>query len=141
MKSDLDNRLIAVLRVRGRIGVRRTIKETLERMNIPRVNSLALLFGNESNMGMIKKCNDFVTYGAISEEMLGKVIEKNGVKISKEDVNALMEGSKKPRELMRLPIRLKPPRHGHRSIKSGFSSGGAMGYRGDAMNDLLKRMV
>ncbi len=141
MKSDLDNKLIAVLRVRGRIGVRRTIKETLERMNVPRVNSLALLFGNESNMGMIKKCSDFVTYGAISEEMLNKIMEKKGIKTSKEDISALMEGSKKPKDLVHLPIRLKPPRHGHRSIKRGFSSGGAMGYRGDAVNELLKRMV
>ena len=43
MKSDLDNKLVAVVRVRGRIGVRRSINETLSRLNLTRVNSLALL--------------------------------------------------------------------------------------------------
>ncbi len=141
MKPEIDNKLIAVIRVRGRIGVRRSIKETLVRMNLNRVNSLALLFGTKSNIGMIKKCNDFVTYGAVNADMLGKLLAKKEAKASKEDVEALMSGKTKAKEVLSLPIRLKPPRHGYEGTKISFSNGGAMGYRGDKINELLYRMV
>ena len=44
---------------------------------------------------------------------------------------------------LRLNFRLKPPVHGFEKngIKKQFSLGGALGYRGDAMNDLLRRMA
>ena len=141
MKSDLDNKLVAVIRIRGTIGVRRTIKETLIRMNLNRVNSLALLYGNPSNLGMIKKCNDFVTYGEINADTLGKVLTKKGVKSSKEDVEKLLSGEKKAKEVLQLPIRLKPPRRGYEDTKTGFSRGGATGFRGEAINEILKRLV
>ena len=141
MKPELENKLIAVVRVRGTIGVRRSINETLSRMNCGRVNSLALLYGTKSNIGMIRKCNDFVTYGAIKEEILEKVLAKKESKLGKEDIKGLMEGSKRAKDLMSVPIRLKPPRRGYEGLKQGFSNGGALGYRGEKINELLSRMV
>ena len=141
MKSDMDNKLIAVVRVRGRIGVRRSINETLSRLNLPRVNSLALLFGTAPNLGMIKKCNDFVTFGEVNPEVLGRILKKKGAKLSKEDVDALLSGEKKAKEVISLPIRLKPPKHGLEDTKLAYTNGGTVGYRGAAINDLLKRMA
>lgn len=141
MKSDLDNKLVAVVRVRGKIGVRKNINETLSRLNVPRVNSAALLFGNASNLGMIKKCNDFITFGAIDAKTLEKLLAKKGVKPSKADLDALTSGVKKAKELLALPIRLKPPKHGWEDTKLSFSNGGSLGYRGEAINALLSRMV
>jgi large subunit ribosomal protein L30 len=140
MKSDLDNKLVAVVRVRGRIGVRRGINETLNRLGLKRVNSVALLFGNAPNLGMIRKCNDFVTYGEINLKVLEKVASKSGTKLGKDDAEALLSGKKKISESIKLPIRLKPPRHGYESTKLGYSNGGALGYRGDGINELLGRM-
>ena len=141
MKSDLDNKLVAVVRVRGRIGVRRSINETLSRLNLTRVNSLALLFGTAPNLGMIKKCNDFVTFGEISPEVLERVLKRKGAKAAKEDIDGLLSGEKKARDLLALPIRLKPPRHGFEDTKLSYSNGGSLGSRGEAINDLLKRMA
>ena len=141
MKSLLDNKLVAVVRVRGRIGVRRTINETLSRLNLDRVNCLALVFGTPSNLGMIKKCTDFVTFGEINSEVLGRVLKKKGAKATKEDIDALISGEKRAKEVLKLPIRLKPPRHGFESTKLSYPNGGAVGYRGEAINDLLKRMA
>ena len=141
MKSELENRLIAVVRVRGIAGVRKSINETLSRMNCSRVNSLSLMFGTKSNIGMIKKCNDFITYGPVSEQTVEKVIASKQVKVSKEDIGAVMDGKKRARDLMNVPIRLKPPRHGYEGIKEGFSNGGALGYRGEKINELISRMI
>src|SRR5271154_3658052 len=103
MKADLNNKLIAVIRVRGRIGVRRTIKETLSRLNVKKVNNLALIFGTKSNLGMIDKCKDFVTYGVIKEETLVKLLDKRGLKAGKEDITAILSGKKVAREVIKIP--------------------------------------
>jgi large subunit ribosomal protein L30 len=38
-------------------------------------------------------------------------------------------------------IRLKAPKGGWRSTKKPFALGGALGYRGRAINELAKRML
>jgi large subunit ribosomal protein L30 len=38
-------------------------------------------------------------------------------------------------------LRLSPPRKGHEGIKHSFTSGGALGERGDRIRDLALRMV
>ena len=38
-------------------------------------------------------------------------------------------------------FRLKAPKGGWRSTKRAYSLGGALGYRGRAINDLVRRMV
>jgi large subunit ribosomal protein L30 len=141
MKVNLEDKLIAIIRVRGRIGVRRSINETLDRLNLNRVNSLSLIFGTKSNIGMIKKCNDFITYGEINRDALEKVLSRKGSKSSGDDVNMVLSGKKKARDVLEVPIRLKPPKHGYEGTKQGFSDGGALGYRGEKINELLSRMV
>ncbi len=70
-----------------------------------------------------------------------KVLEKKEIKLAKEDFDALLQGKKKASELMPLPIGLRPPKHGYEGIKRHFNDGGALGYRGTKINDLIKRMV
>ena len=139
MKSNLENKLIAVVRVRGHMGVRREFNETMARLSLERINNLVLLYGTKSNIGMVKKVGDFVTYGEISKGMLERILSGKG--IAKEDALALSEGKKKPRDVIDIPIRLRPPKHGYEGIKSNFSQGGALGYRGEEINRLLERMV
>lgn len=141
MKAKSENKLLAVVRVRGRAAVRHDIKETLKRLNLNRVNNLALIYGSAPNMGMIKKCNDFVTYGEISEEVLEKLSERKGLKAKKEDLSGMLSGKKKPQEVARMPIRMHPPRRGYEGIKASFGNKGALGYRGEKINDLVKRMM
>ncbi|MDE1768149.1 MAG: uL30 family ribosomal protein [Candidatus Micrarchaeota archaeon] len=140
MKAELDNKLIAVIRVRGRSGVRRSISETMNRLNLRRVNNLALIFGTKANIGMIEKCKDFVTYGQIKEDTLVKLLEKKGSKAGKADAQALMSGKKVAKEIAKIPIPMHPPRRGYEGIKRGYSTGGALGYRGEDINELISRM-
>ncbi len=137
-----ENKLLAVIRVRGSVRVRQSILETLKRMNLNHVNNMVLVFANKSNMGMIKKCSDFVTFGEISKETLAKLFEKKGIKAEQTAVEELVKGSKSARDLeIATPIKMKPPKHGYEGIKEHFSTGGALGYRGDAINKLITRMM
>ncbi|MDE1860751.1 MAG: uL30 family ribosomal protein [Candidatus Micrarchaeota archaeon] len=140
MKMELENKLIAVIRVRGTIGVRHDISETLRRLNLGKPNNFTLVFGTKSNLGMIKQCSDFIAYGAISQERLEKILTRKGIKFGSDDVQGLISGKKRARDMMELPIRLHPPRRGYGSIKSPFSKGGALGYHGEEINDLIRRM-
>lgn len=141
MKNSLENKAIAVIRVRGTMGVRRSINETLSRLNLRRVNNMVVLYGTKSNIGMIMKCKDFVTFGEINPETLGKVLEKKEIKHSKEDISGIASGKKTLKELDALPIRMHPPRHGYEGIKDSYTAGGALGYRGEKINELIKRMA
>ncbi len=141
MKADLNNKLIAVIRVRGRIGVRRSINETLSRLNVKKVNNLSLVFGTAANLGMIEKCKDFVTYGPVEEGVLAKLLGSKGSKVSKDDILSMMSGKKRARDVLKLPITMHPPRRGYECIKQSFAVGGALGYRGEKVNELIKRMA
>ncbi len=140
MKAGVENKLLAVVRIRGGVKVRQEIKETLSRLNLDRVNNLSLVFGTKSNIGMIKKCNDFVTYGEITEEKLSALLNRKKFEISKEDIKEISAGKLKPREKINMPIRMSPPKGGYKGIKRSFSQGGALGYRGDAISALLEKM-
>ncbi|MCL4375525.1 uL30 family ribosomal protein [Candidatus Marsarchaeota archaeon] len=140
MKTDVENKLLAVVRVRGSVKVRQEIKETLSRLNLDRVNNLSLVFGTKSNIGMIRKCNDFITYGEIDEEKLSLLLSRKKVELSKEDLKEISTGRLKPREKINMPIKMSPPKGGYKGTKRSFSQGGALGYRGDAISALLDKM-
>jgi len=141
MNAKIENKLLAVIRVRGRPGVRHDIRETLNRLNLKRPNNLSLVYGTKPNIGMITKCNDFITYGEISEEVLHKLAERKELKAKKEELNEAFNGKKKPQEVIRMPIKMHPPRRGYEGIKASYGNKGSLGYRGEKINELLKRMM
>jgi large subunit ribosomal protein L30 len=142
VKKELENKLIAAIRVRGRVNVRESIRNTLERLKLKRVNNLALIKGTSSTIGMLHKCNDYITYGEVSKETLAKLFAKKGMALDDKSISDLIIGLKSPKELgIKIPIRLRPPRHGYESIKKSFTVGGALGYRGDKINELITRMI
>lgn len=142
VKKNIENRLLAVVRVRGRVNVRQSIAETMKRLNLKRVNNLVLLYADKSSMGMIKKCESFVTYGEVSEETLSKLFQKKEVKVEGGQLAELMQGKKNAKELgIKIPFAMHPPRKGYESIKKGYSTGGALGYRGEEINKLIVRMI
>lgn len=137
------SKLLAVIRVRGRVKVRESIAETLDRLNLKRVNNLVLVnAGNASYMGMVKKCKDFVTFGEIDKDTLGKLLSARGVKVDEPAAASLLSGDKSPKDLkMEMPIRMHPPRHGYEGIKDPYKSGGSLGYRSEEINKLISRML
>ncbi|MCL4389566.1 MAG: uL30 family ribosomal protein [Candidatus Marsarchaeota archaeon] len=139
MEDKMKNRLIAAIRVRGRVNVRYDINETLDRLRLRRVNNCTLVKLTDSYYGMIKQCSSYIAYGEPNEETLKRLVEKGELGIKPEE---LMEGKYDYKELKKkLPIRLHPPRHGYRSIKRSVKQGGSLGYMGEGINNLIQRMV
>ena len=124
---------IAVILIRGKIGVRKEIKDTIKMLNLQNKNSCVVLNETPSILGMVKKIKDFSTWGEIDEETEKLLIEKRGQKTK----------DKEGKETIKKVFRLHPPRKGfeRKGIKKPFSVGGVLGYRGDKMNDLIKRMI
>ncbi|ASI14192.1 50S ribosomal protein L30p [Candidatus Mancarchaeum acidiphilum] len=136
--KELNNKLIAAVRIRGRVNVRGDITETLDRLRLKRVNNCVVIKVNDSYMGMINKCSSYIAYGEVNEEVLSKLLEKGGIEMKPSDLEKA-EDSDKLKES--LPIRLHPPRHGFKSTKLGFKQGGSLGYMGEEINGLISRMI
>jgi large subunit ribosomal protein L30 len=107
--------MIAAIRLRGSAKIRKDIKDTLKMLKLTRVNTMVLLKDDAVSMGMIMKVKDYITWGEISEEA-SKLTENKEV------------------------ARLKCAKGGLKSIKLKYPKGD-LGYRGDKINDLIKRMV
>ena len=153
--------MLAVIRVRGRTGVRREISDTLKMLNLTRINHCVLIPDTPSYKGMLQKVKDYVTWGEINKETLEKLIRTRGrlygdksitdkyVKnsIGFEDIaalaDAIVEGKVLYKDIPNVkPIfRLHPPLKGWEKTKRHFTEGGALGYRGEMINELILRML
>jgi len=71
------NRL-AVVRVRGRVDVRKDVQDTLKMLNLTKANHCVIIDDRESFAGMLQKVKDYVTFGPIDTPTLSKLIIKWG---------------------------------------------------------------
>jgi len=153
--------MIAAIRIRGTVHVREEIETTLKLLRLTRANHLVLLPEREDIIKMLKKVKDYITWGEISKETLGRLLEKRarlpGNKkltleyLKKHSIKSFSELAEKvqaePKILERLNIkpvfRMRPPSKGYGKggIKKSFVVGGALGYRGEKINDLIERML
>lgn len=151
----------AVVRVRGTVNVRYDIKKTLEMLRLTRVNHCVLIEEDDTYKGMLQKAKDYITWGEIDRDTLVELIRKRGKLIgdkplddeyikratsygSVEDlVDGILDGKIRYRDIpdVKPVFRLSPPRKGYEGIKRSYSVGGALGYRGKEINDLIKRML
>lgn len=117
----------AAILLRSRINVDRNIMDTLNSLNL--LNKHVCVLVAEANEGMLRSAKDFITYGEIDAETEKLLLEKRGVKTA----DGKLKGF----------FRLHPPVGGYerKGIKTSFANGGALGYRGDKINDLIKRML
>lgn len=140
---------IAVIRVRGRINIRKQIKDTFDMLRLYNKNYCVVLESTPQNMGMINKVKDFVTCGEIEEGLFNELIAKRGEEYTgrEKDSKGKIDYSRKYFEIdgrkYKKYFRLNPPKkgYGRKGTKKPFSKSGALGNRGDKINDLLKRMI
>ena len=137
MENTFKNKLVAVIRIRGRVNVRSNIKETLKRLNLKYVNNCIILNMTDSYFGMIKQCENYIAYGEINKQNISLLLAKNNINEKTEDIIE----NKINANTIKTVFRLHPPRHGFRSTKLNFKQGGSLGYVGEHINDLLKRMI
>jgi len=136
-------------------------RETLVMLHLPRNNYGALVDDRPAFMGMLKKARDYITYGEPSKETLAMLIRKKGrlagnkkltdeyaQKVGYKSLDDLADAVHACRaEYWKLqniqPVfRLHPPSKGFKGkIKKHYGSGGELGYRGEEINELLKRML
>jgi len=115
---------LAAILIRGLVGVRFDIKDTLFSLNLRKKHACVILDDTPVVRGMLSKVQDFVTFGTISDDVLKELNSKR----SPNDKNVYF---------------LAPPVGGfeRKGIKKSFIVGGALGDRKEAINDLLKKMM
>ncbi len=138
---------LAVILVRGIVGVTQQVKDTLRMLNLTRKNSCVVVNNTPSLKGMIMKVKDYVTWGEISDKTYQELVNKKGREFKgavqdrkkKYSYKHVVVGNKKYAP----DFRLNPPLKGfgRKGIKVSFKAGGALGYRGEKMNELLARMI
>src|SRR3989338_4261494 len=139
---------LAVIRIRGLTGMRVKIEDTLQMLRLYKKNYCCVLPHNHVYIGMLKKAKDYITWGEIDDETFNTLVSKRGEEFngretdSKEKINYndfISINNKKIKKY----FRLNSPKRGfeRKGIKHSFQQGGALGYRGTAINDLIKRMV
>ena len=151
----------AVVRVRGNINIRKSIKDTLMMLRLNRVNHCSVIPETNEYKGMLKKVKDYVTWGEVDSDSLNELLTKRGKLMGDLPItdkfiksnskfksisnfsNEIIEGKAKLTDLKNVKpvIRLHPPRKGYEGIKRPFTLGGALGYRGEKINELLRRMI
>jgi large subunit ribosomal protein L30 len=158
--SDQRKCLVAV-RIRGLSDIPQKTKDTLMMLRLTRNCHATLLDNRQGYLGMLRRSRNCLTWGEISKETIILLLKKRGrlvgdKRLTDEYVEELGYGSLDDLaqslfnvdiDLSSLPkvkpvFRLRPPTKGFKGkVKKSYAAGGEAGYRGDAINDLLKRML
>ena len=157
-----DRKLVAVVRIHGKTGLKKGIKDTLSMMKLYKKNNCVIVANSPDIIGMITKVKEYATWGEINEETMKVLLSKRGklarkqslteayikdkLKLSLEEfARKVMSGELALKDLpgLKLFFKLSPPRGGFErgGIKKQFALGGVVGYRKEQINDLLKKMM
>lgn len=160
-KETKKRKCIIAIRIRGTIRASRQVRETLQMLRLTRNNYAVLIDNRPSFLGMLKTAQNFVTWGEVSKENVNMLIRARGRLAGNKkltDENAQKIGYKSLEDLAeamfnchveywKLPnvqpvFRLHPPTKGFKGkIKKGYGMGGELGYRGEKINELTRRMI
>jgi large subunit ribosomal protein L30 len=152
---------LAVIRVRGVGDASPEVEDTLKMLRLNRNCHATLIDDRPSYVGMLHKAKNFLTWGEISKENIALLLKKRGrlvgnKKLTDEEIQklnyksidelaeALYDAKVELKNLSNIkPVfRLHPPRKGYKGkVKKSYEIGGVTGYRGEAINDLIKKMM
>jgi len=124
---------LAAILIRGPVHVDPEVLDTLHHLRLRNKHICVVLANSPTVNGMLKRCRDYITWGEISPETLQELKTKR----TKTTISA--NGTPQPKPY----FRLHPPRGGfeRKGIKAPFTLGGSFGYRGQAINTLIKKML
>lgn len=151
----------AVVRVQAGIDVDPKARDTMKMLRLTRANHCVLVPRTGEVKGMLDVAKDYITWGEIDLETTVELLEKRGKLVGDHPLTedhlaeateygsigdlaeALAEGDVRLSDLpdVKPVLRLQPPRKGFASTKNPYGEGGALGYRGQDINELLARMV
>ncbi len=120
---------LAIIRIRGMIHVKKDIIRTLFDLRLRKNNACVVIENTLANRAAAAKCKDYIAYGEITEDTYNELVDKRG---KKDEDGALKKF-----------FLLHPPIGGFekKGIKVPFSKRGALGYRGEKMNELVRKML
>ncbi len=153
---------ICVIRIHGRVDVKPKLRDTLDKLRLRRKFVCVVLPNKKEIVNMVKKVEYYVTWGEIDKDTFKKLLKKRGRLTGNKRINEefIKKNNFKSfdemadyiyedplRRLKELGIkpffRLRPPRGGFErgGIKKHFKEGGALGYRGEKINELIEKML
>jgi len=152
--------LVAV-KVRGEISAQREAKETTEFLHLKHTNHAVIIDSRPAYLGMLHRAQSYVTWGEATKETIAMMLSKRGKltgskliteeaaqKLGYKTIEELAEAiatckvAFQDLEGVQKVFRLHPPKKGYKcKTKKSFNAGGEAGYRGEAINELVKRMV
>jgi large subunit ribosomal protein L30 len=152
-----------VVRARSDVKVERSIRETMGYMNLTRVNHAVIIPDNAQYRGMLQKSKDYVTWGEANAGLIERMLTERGRMTGDQPLTdaivaehtdystigefakAIAAGEANVKDVpgLKRVFRLHPPRgtKGWGGIKRSFVVGGALGARGEAIGDLVERMI
>ena len=151
----------ALVQLRGEVNINQDTLDTLQMLNLGRVNHATLVPEEPSYEGMVTKVNDYVAHGTPSQETVELLIERRGEPAEgdadiddewveentwfntvEELAEALIAEETTLQEAGLSPtLRLHPPRGGHEGIKQPVTTAGQLGVHGtDEIDTLLEAM-
>jgi large subunit ribosomal protein L30 len=156
-----ERKCLAVVKIRGTIRAKRETRETLDMLRLARTNHAVLVDNRPSYMGMLYRVQNYVTWGEVSKETVATLLQKRGrlaggKKLTEEYVTklgyksldtlakAITSCKSEYRKLINVqPVfKLTPPSKGFKGkTKKSFRAGGEAGYRGEKINELIKKMI
>ena len=150
-----------LVQLRGEVNIDQTVLDTLEMLNLGRVNHATLVPEEPTYEGMVTKVNDYVAHGRPSQETVELLVRRRAEPATGEadiddewvatntgygSVSALAEALLAEETTLSgaglsPTLRLHPPRGGHKGIKQPVATGGQIGVHDtDAIDELLEAM-
>jgi len=151
----------ALVQLRGEVNVNRDIRDTLEMLNLGRVNHATFVPETPAYEGMIAKVNDYVARGTPSQETVELLLERRGEPADGDgsiddewvadntdyaDIAALTDALLAEETTLQdaglsPTLRLHPPRGGHDGVKQPVVTGGQIGvHDSEEIDSILEAM-
>ena len=126
-KAAKSDGLVAAVLVRGLIGTRQPVRDTLSMLRLRKKHACVIMKDSVHLQGMLKKTKDFITFGPITDATVAEL--KKARKPAHDEKGTLV-------------FNLAPPVGGfeRKGIKKTFVQGGALGKRKE-MDKLVKKMM
>ena len=156
----MDKKSLLVIRIRGTINVSQRERDTMRFLRVDRNNYATIIDDRADFKGMLQKAKDWITWGEPDAETVKKMLEKRGrlpgdARLTEERVKEFgfesfedlatklvnCEVGLHEIEGLKPFFRMHPPKKGFKkSVKRPYRSKGELGYRGEAINELARRM-
>lgn len=145
---------IAIIRLKGKMGLSPKVRTTLSSLNLNRLYHCTVVPENESFLGMVKACKDFVSFGKIDQKTMELLLAKKGRLLDGKKVSS----AKSPKEIEELAkgicssnqplskyslipfFALSPPKGGFQRSRKAQAPLGPLG-KNAKIAELIERMV